>query len=132
MLNLIADQGTLDLFAHDGLAELWKRILNMLNDGTVPDSTALMLGLEGDTERELLSKALMEPSNDDEALPLAIDCLKVLHGERVRNQIDQLRSELRLLEKAGTQPPDEALVKIAELRQELVGLDQLFEGYLTT
>ena len=128
MLNLIADQGTLDLFSHEGLADLWQRILNMLNDGTVPDATVIMLGLENDTERELLSRALMEPTNEKDALPLAIDCLRVLHSDRVKGQIDHQRGELRQLEKSGTQPPDDAMARIVALRQELVALDKLFKG----
>jgi DNA primase len=132
VLNLIADQGTADLFTHEGLAELWKRILNMLNDGTVPDSTALMLSLESDAARELLSKALMQPTSDDEAVSLAIDCLRVLHSDRIKGQIDRLRGELRQLEKSGTQPADDTMAKIGNLRSELVALDKIFEGYLIT
>ncbi|MFC1546947.1 DNA primase [Candidatus Neomarinimicrobiota bacterium] len=131
VLNLILDHTREDLFSHPLLRKIWMIVEKVLNQGTIPDASAIMDQLASDEERQVLSQILMAEDlasveDKSQLLDLAADCLTILHRAALQQKIEQRRLELRKAEREGTVPPADLISEVAALQRELANLKQQF------
>jgi DNA primase len=131
VLNLILDHTREELFSHPLLRKIWTNVEKVLNQGTIPDASAIMDQLASDEERQVLSQILMAEElasveDKSQLLDLAADCLTILHRESLQQRIEQRRLELRKAEREGADPPADLVSEVAALQQELANLKQQF------
>jgi hypothetical protein len=62
-------------------------------------------------------------------MPLAVDCLTLLHRDALQEQIDQRRQDLRRAEQQTGQPPPEIVAEVAALQHQLARLGEQFDEY---
>jgi len=136
LLNLLLDHAREELFTHPVLKNIWQVVVTALQQGTIPEPGGIMDKLSADEERQVLSQTLMsEGLPTDEAgqagdiMPLAIDCLTLLHREALQQQIDQRRQDLRRAEQQAGQPPPDIVAEIAALQRQLASLGEQFKEY---
>jgi hypothetical protein len=103
----------------------------VLNQGTIPDASAIMDQLASDEERQVLSQILMAEElasveDKSQLVDLAADCLTILHRAALQQKIEQKRLELRKAEREGTVPPADLVSEVAALQRELANLKQQF------
>jgi DNA primase len=131
VLNLILDHTREELFSHPLLHKIWTNVEKVLNQGTIPDASAIMDQLASDEERQVLSQILMAEElasveDKSQLIDLAADCLTILHRATLQQKIEQRRLELRKAEREGTVPPADLVSEVAALQRELANLKQQF------
>ncbi|UCH62325.1 MAG: DNA primase [Fidelibacterota bacterium] len=136
LLNLLLDHAREELFTHPVLKNIWRVVVTALQQETIPEPGGIMDKLSSDDERQVLSQALMsEGLSADEAgqagdvMPLAIDCLTLLHRDALQRQIDQRRQDLRRAEQQASQPPADIVAEVAALQRRLADLGEQFNKY---
>jgi DNA primase len=135
ILNMLLDYAAAELFSHPALKKIWEVVVSILHQGQVPNPGSVMDQLASEQEQRVLSQILMseetpaDETSDPSTLTLAIDCMTALHGEFLKERIEQRRLDLRQAEKQTGESPAEIVTEVAQLQRELANLHVQFNKY---
>ncbi len=87
----------LDLITHEFLS----RIISRLYSDQQFETSELIENFPDKTERELISKLLIDDKNNESTEQIVIDCLRILKSVPIKNKITNLREVIQKKESAG-------------------------------